>query len=65
MHSMRNIDSDVLPAGGAQAAGSSQQCILFCIQHSAWPLDPATAQLLRQPPGEWPQDTAAQSCCRA
>ena len=40
------------PAGGAQAAGDGQECILLISQHPTRAPNPATAQPPHQPPGE-------------
>ena len=50
------------PAGGAQAAGDGQECILLISQHPTRAPDPATAQPAHQPPGE--QRSSATVLCQ-
>ena len=50
------------PAGGAQAAGGGQECILLDSQHPTRAPDPATAQPPHQPPGE--QRSSATVLCQ-
>ena len=50
------------PAGGAQAAGNGQECILLISQHPTCAPNPATAQPPHQPPGE--QRSSATVLCQ-